>query len=156
VANTKFNCTCAFGWTGIHCETKINYCENVICLNNGVCRPLLGDYKCECLGDSFSGLHCEITANHIVVRQLVSKSFAFIAILAGISVIAFVVIMDILKYCFGIDPTHDELERIRQKKRAKTTKRPVIIKYMYVNAPSTPLAQLAFAQQTKHVEPATV
>jgi hypothetical protein len=135
VTNTTFNCTCAFGWTGVHCETKINYCENVTCLNKGVCRPLLGDYKCECLGNSFSGRQCEITANQIVVRRIVTKSFAFIAIFAGLTVIAFVVIMDILKYCFGIDPARDELERIRRKKRVKKAKRPVIIRYIYVNAP---------------------
>ncbi len=135
VTNTTFNCTCAFGWTGIHCETKINFCSNVTCQNNGVCRPLLGDYKCECLGDSFSGRHCEITAANIVVRQVISRSCAYIAILAGIIVVAFVVIMDILKYCFGIDPTRDELERIRRQKQAKKAKHPVIIRYTYVHAP---------------------
>ncbi len=69
VTNTTFNCICVFGWTGIHCETKINYCANVTCLNRGVCWPLLGDYKCECLDNSFSGRHCEITATRIVVRR---------------------------------------------------------------------------------------
>jgi hypothetical protein len=134
VTNTTFNCTCAFGWTGTHCEIKINYCANVTCQNNGVCRPLLGSYKCECLGNSFSGLHCEITAAHIVMRKAISKSFAYIAILAALIVVAFVVIMDVLKYCFGIDPTRDELEQIQRQKRAKKAKRPVIIRHTYVHA----------------------
>jgi hypothetical protein len=141
VTNTTFNCTCTFGWTGIHCQTKINYCKNVTCLNNGVCRPLLGDYKCECLGDSFSGRHCEITANDILVRQAVSKSLSFVAILAGSSVIGFIVIMDVLKYGFGIDPVHDERERLRRKRRATKIKRPVIVKYTYVNAPTPPTVE---------------
>jgi hypothetical protein len=46
----------------------------------------------------------------------------------------FIVIMDILKYCFGIDPTRKDLERIRRKKRAKKRK-PVIQRFVYVNAP---------------------
>jgi hypothetical protein len=46
----------------------------------------------------------------------------------------FIIIMDILKYCFGIDPTREELERIRQKKREKKRK-PVIQRFVYVNAP---------------------
>ncbi len=102
-------------------------------MNNGVCRPLLGDYKCECLGDSYSGRHCEITATRTIIHQVVSKSFAFIAILAGATVIGFIIIMDILKYCFGIDPTRDELERIRRQKRAKKTQHLVIIRHIYVN-----------------------
>jgi hypothetical protein len=44
--------------------------------------------------------------------------------------------MDILKYCFGIDPTKDELEKIRRAKAAKKVKRPPVIqKFHYVNAP---------------------
>ncbi len=115
--------------------------------------PLLGDYKCECLGNSFSGRHCEITENGIVIRQVISKSSAYIAILSGISVIAFIVIMDILKYCFGIDPTRDELERIRRQKRAEKVKRPIIIRYTYVNAPP---AESAPEQQISTVESTTI
>ncbi|UJR11646.1 hypothetical protein I4U23_015827 [Adineta vaga] len=43
----------------------------------------------------------------------------------------FVIIMDILKYCFGIDPVHEEREKIRRDKRRK---RPVIQRFTYVNA----------------------
>ena len=45
--------------------------------------------------------------------------------------------MDILKYCFGIDPVSEEREQIQRKKRAKKRK-PVIQRFTYVNAlPST-------------------
>lgn len=105
-------------------------------MNRGVCRPLVGYYKCECL-EGFEGDYCEKSANHILIRQTISKSFSYISILAMISVIAFVIIMDILKYCFDIDPTREELERIRRQKRKKILKRPIITRYNYVNTPSS-------------------
>jgi hypothetical protein len=42
--------------------------------------------------------------------------------------------MDILKYCFGIDPVGEERERIRREKRVKKRK-PVIQRFIYINAP---------------------
>jgi hypothetical protein len=51
-----------------------------------------------------------------------------------ISVAIFIIIMDILKYCFGIDPVREELEQIRRKKQARKRK-PVIQRFIYVNAP---------------------
>jgi hypothetical protein len=50
-----------------------------------------------------------------------------------ISVAMFIVIMDVLKYCFGIDPVDKERERIRRQKQAKKRK-PVIQRFVYVNA----------------------
>ena len=72
----------------------------------------------------------------IVILKIVSKSVAYVAILAMVSVAMFVVVMDILKYCFGIDPVEEERERIRRAKRAKKRK-PVIQRFVYVNAPPT-------------------
>jgi len=44
--------------------------------------------------------------------------------------------MDVLKYCFGIDPAKNELEKVRRKKRAKKAKPPPVIqKFVYVHAP---------------------
>jgi hypothetical protein len=135
-SNTTFECLCQNGWTGSHCETKVNYCEGVKCLNNGVCRPLFLNYTCECLGTSFSGRHCEIVSQTTVIRQAATKSFGYIAILSLVCVVSFIVIMDILKYCFGIDPVKDELEKSRKVKAAKKAKRPPVIqKFHYVNAP---------------------
>jgi hypothetical protein len=56
------------------------------------------------------------------------------------SVVIFVIVMDILKYCFGIDPVHEERELIRRQKQAKKRK-PVIQRFIYVNAPSPPSEQ---------------
>ena len=94
------------------------------------------NYTCECLGDSYSGRHCEIIATRIVVYKIVSKSFAYIAIIAMSTVIMFVIIMDILKYCFGIDPVREELEQIQREKRARKRK-PIIQRFVYVNAPAS-------------------
>ncbi len=114
----------------------MNYCENVVCLNKGVCRPLFLNYTCECLGTSFSGRHCEIVATSRVIRQTVSKSFGYVAIVFLIVVVSFFVIMDILKYGFGIDPAKDELARIRRANALKRAKRrPVIQRLVYVHEP---------------------
>ena len=129
-----FKCTCKNGWTGINCEIKVNYCENIKCLNNGVCRPLLLKYTCECLGTSYSGRHCEIVATSVIIRDIVVKSVAFIAILAMVTVVSFFFIMDILNYCFGIDPTRSELEKIRRAKARRAKRPPVIQRFIYVNA----------------------
>ncbi len=136
MSSTKFNCTCAPGWEGKNCERKINYCYNQLCNNNGVCRSLLLNYSCDCFGDSYSGRDCEIKAKRIIILKMVSKSFAYIAITAMASVAMFVIIMDLLKYCFGIDPVHEELKRIRRGKRAKKRK-PIIQRFVYVDAPAT-------------------
>jgi hypothetical protein len=135
-SNTTFECSCENGWRGIHCEAMVNYCENVKCLNNGVCRPLFLNFTCECLGTSYSGRYCEITAKTTVVHKAVTKSFGYIAILCLIGVVSFFVIMDILKYCFDIDPLKEELEKIRKAKLAKKAKHPSVIqRFVYVNVP---------------------
>lgn len=94
------------------------------CLNRGVCRQLLLDFKCECLGDSYSGRFCEVTSSRIQILQAVAKSFAFIAILAITIVAIFIVVMDILTYCFGIDLTRKERALMREKSYLKKKKRP--------------------------------
>lgn len=114
----------------------INYCLNITCENKGVCRPLLLDYKCECLSDSYSGRYCEFIAKRFATLKIVSKSFAYIVIIVIASTAMFIIIMDVLKYCFGIDPVHDERERLqRQKRRAKRPNSRIIQWFDYINAP---------------------
>ncbi|CAF0918198.1 unnamed protein product [Adineta steineri] len=122
--NATFNCSCKSGWEGKHCEHKISHCLNVTCENNGICRPLLLNYTCECLGNFYSGRHCEITATKIIIYKIISKSFAYIAIIAMVSVMIFIIVMDVLKYFFGIDLTREEREQIRRKKHKKKRNRP--------------------------------
>ena len=114
-----------------------DYCVNVKCMNNAVCQPLFLNYSCECLTTSFSGRHCEIISTGLVIRRTVSKSCGYIGIIFLVGVVSFIVIMDVLKYGFGIDPTKDELERIRRAKAVKRRRRsPVIERPIYVNHPS--------------------
>ena len=133
-----FYCNCTMGWEGNLCERKTNYCYNVSCHNRGVCEPAFGHYTCRCLGDSFSGLHCEITATETIIYGMASKSFAYFSILIITAFVTFIVVMDILKYCFGIDPPCEERRRIRRKKWAKR-RRPVIQRFVYVHEPSISL-----------------
>ncbi|CAF1279357.1 unnamed protein product [Adineta ricciae] len=129
-SNSTYRCICSPGYEGMRCEKRINYCLNVTCYNKGVCRPLLLDYKCECLRGTW-GKQCENIETKITIIKIVAKSFAYIAILAMITVALFIIIMDVLKYFFGIDLTKKEVERIR---RAKKRRRPVIQRFVYVNA----------------------
>ena len=108
------------------------------CQNRGVCRPLFLDFRCECVGDNYySGRYCETKTTKIIIFNIASKSCAYISILVMVSAAMFIVIMDVLKYCFGIDPTREDLERIRRAKLAKKRK-PVIQRFVYVNAPPPP------------------
>jgi hypothetical protein len=113
----------------------------VTCLNNGVCKPLLLDYQCECLEGSYSGQYCEITSSRITTLQAVSKSFAFIAIIAITSVAVFIVVMDILTYCFGIDLARSERLLMRQKNYLKRKKPPVSSRYDSVHVSTIQLSQ---------------
>jgi hypothetical protein len=127
-------CSCVSGWQGARCETQVNFCANVSCLNNGVCRASLLNYTCQCLGESFSGRHCEIKASETVAHQKVSRSFAYVAIIALGLMMSFIVMLDVLKYGFGIDPvTEDEKRKIRKRRNP-----PVAIRFVYVNLPSQP------------------
>jgi hypothetical protein len=71
-----------------------------------------------CLSATYSGRHCEHVSRSIIIRQYVSKAFSYVAILALVFVFGFVIIMDILKYVFGIDPVREERELIRRRRAA--------------------------------------
>ena len=107
----------------------------MIFIRLGTCVPLItSTFICQCLGQSYSGQHCEI-----VTSQTMSKSFAFIALLAVSSVILFFIIMDILKYWFGVDPVDRELNRRRwekmilKRKKAKRKKLVLAIHFIYLD-----------------------
>ncbi|XP_041479561.1 basement membrane-specific heparan sulfate proteoglycan core protein-like [Lytechinus variegatus] len=57
--NLEYTCTCASGFTGIHCESEVGSCSvDQPCQNGGRCEPVDGGYICLCsLG--FSGNMCE-------------------------------------------------------------------------------------------------
>jgi hypothetical protein len=140
-----FWCSCVTGWEGRHCEKQVNYCENVTCLNKGICRPLLLGYQCECLSGMYSGLHCEYTATSILIRQYTSKTFASVAIIMISSMVIFVITLDVLKYVFHIDVAKHEREKMRQNRAPKKreimmSKQPrIALRFIYVN--KSPVAE---------------
>lgn len=111
----KFICHCSEGYTGNHCEILIDYCSNVTCLNYGVCQNHRNNYRCVCISDSYSGSHCETTAQNIRISHVISKSLYYVALIAIICLFSFVLIMDILKYIFGIDPVESERQLMKKE-----------------------------------------
>jgi hypothetical protein len=113
--NDSFVCHCSDGWQGDRCETRVNHCENVSCENGGVCRLLSGVYGCECLGSEYSGTRCETVSSSTRIQQAVSRSFGYVAIVSMCLMGSFFVVMDVLKYVFGIDPVVTKKETNREK-----------------------------------------
>ena len=135
----SFQCSCGSGWEGIHCQSRTNLCRNVTCQNRGICRGALNNYTCECLGDGFSGPHCETASTTTTVRTVVSKTFGYVAIVSLVTVVVFVTVMDVMKYWLGIDATAAETEELRVK-RAKRRASPVKVRFVYVDhPPETPV-----------------
>ena len=133
---TAHICTCAQGWTDLNCATKIDYCQNIACQNNGVCRPLFQDYQCECSSPDYSGRHCEITASALITRKMVAISFSYVAILSISTVLGFIVLLDVLKYVFHIDPVRRERQQKKPRRTLpkKSSRSRVIIRFVYVNS----------------------
>ena len=135
---SEFRCQCAEGWTSTHCETMVNHCVNVTCQNNGVCQPLFRDYRCACSSSGFSGRHCEITAGSLAARQIVSRSFAYVAIVCLVGVFVLVLALDILKYVFHVDDTTSKDHQRKLKQSARKTKKPAVaIRFQYVSPSPT-------------------
>jgi hypothetical protein len=67
------------------------------------------------------------------VLQHLSKSFASIAIVAMVCVVALIVTMDVMRYAFGIHPPKQQLKQIKKKKRTI-----MVIRYLYVHSSSSP------------------
>lgn len=129
---TKFYCLCTPGRTGVRCEILIHNCDQNPCLNRGICQRLPLDYKCECLTSDYSGRHCEYVSTRLLIRQYISKGIGYAWILALVVTILFVMIMDALKYIFGIDPVRRERDAIRRgrallerRNRKKRKRRPI-------------------------------
>ena len=132
VGDSDFHCTCPSNWQGTKCEAAMNYCGNVTCLNHGVCRSSPQGYRCECLGDSYSGRGCEVTAAQLKVRQILSRFIAGVAICLLIMLVLLIIAMDILQHCFGINPTYKRPVPMQQK-QIKTHS---AIRFVYVHPPT--------------------
>ena len=120
----------------MHCQTRANLCRNVTCENNGVCRAVLRNYTCDCLGDIFSGRHCEIASTAATVLKIVAKTLGFVAIISLVTVVVFVNVMDMMKYWLGIDATAAEIQEIRKEKAKKKAKPDSGVRFTYINHPA--------------------
>jgi hypothetical protein len=81
-------------------------------------------WKCYCLDPSlYYGDLCQFKTTKLQIHEILSKSFASIAIGAIVTTCTFIVIMDVLKYFFHIDPVEYEREsyrrRIQERRRAR-------------------------------------
>jgi hypothetical protein len=99
----------------------------------------------------YSGTYCQIKSSSLRTKEIVSRSFAGVAIGCLATVVGFVVIMDILKYFFNIDPVENEFrswkdkkadqrrEERRQERKRKNkvnqSKQPVLaVRFQYIHA----------------------
>lgn len=81
LTSDTFVCHCASGWDGRRCETRVGFCRNILCKNGGVYRNEFMNYTCECLGESYSGRHCEIESETTKILKTISLSMAYIGII---------------------------------------------------------------------------
>jgi hypothetical protein len=84
-------------------------------------------WKCLCLDSSlYYGDYCQFKTGKLELREILSKSFASIAIGIIISTCTFIVVMDILKYIFHIDPVAYERESYRKRREEqRRARRPI-------------------------------
>ena len=75
-SDRTFKCECAFGWRGNNCERLIDWCENVICRNGGLCFKEWSNFSCECTA-GHTGHHCEVESASLAMHRLVKRSCAY-------------------------------------------------------------------------------
>lgn len=120
---TRFKCICLEGYFGTNCQVIEDLCVDIKCENKAVCKSALGTWKCKCLDESlYYGTYCEHASDTLVAKQILSKSFATVAIAAIAAVYSFVLIMDILKYIFGVDPVDRERHFMKLEERKEHVK----------------------------------
>jgi len=134
----SFHCDCEEGYNGINCELSVDLCGNITCLNNGICQTIDMKWKCICLDSSFYyGDYCQFQTSSLKIREALSRSLASVAISVIAVTCSFVILMDILKYVFHVDPVEDVREKYRKQKeeakRAAKLKEPrIAIRFQYV------------------------
>ncbi|CAF0946542.1 unnamed protein product [Rotaria sordida] len=124
---TNFKCECMEGYNGVYCELTVDLCGNITCENNGICQTVELMWQCLCLDTTFYyGDYCQFKTSTLKIKEMLSKSFASIAIGAIVTTCTFVIVMDVLKYVFHIDPVEYERDNYRKRREAqKRARRPV-------------------------------
>lgn len=133
LVNNTYLCHCSNGWRGLRCETRIDLCQEIQCLNDGVCRSTFLNFTCECLGENYSGRLCEKVNSRTKLLQTVSTSFSYVSIVILTSFAILIITMDILKYVFKIDPVSKAKGKAEAKKKLVQKEKFVwAIKYKYI------------------------
>jgi hypothetical protein len=125
---SNFKCECTEGYDGVYCELTVDLCANITCENRGMCQTYDLIWKCLCLDPSlYYGDYCQYETGKLKLHIILSKSFASIAIGAIITTCTLVVVMDVLKYAFNIDPVAYERESYRRRmEERRRARRPII------------------------------
>jgi hypothetical protein len=124
ISTSSFMCQCVYGYEGTYCQLENDLCDNITCENEGICVSSYLSWSCECLDSSlYSGIYCQDKSSALVIKQALCKSLAIVAIIALCCVFGFVIIMDILKYVFKIDPVDRERHRLEMEKEKKELKK---------------------------------
>ena len=55
-----YECACASGWQGPHCQLDADECSGSPCANAHVCKDLFGDFFCDCQ-PGWTGKKCDIS-----------------------------------------------------------------------------------------------
>lgn len=114
------DCTCPAGKIGDHCEYEYDTCSPIKCENGGICVSIYGNWSCRCVDSTiYSGTYCEVKSTSLRVKEIVSRSFASIAIGCISTVVGFVLLMDLLKYGFHIDLVAEERDYYRDREYEK-------------------------------------
>ena len=121
---TSYTCQCVSGYAGTNCQLVSDMCANITCENNGICVSSYLSWSCKCIDSSlYSGTYCEDKSSSLATKQALSKSFATVAIVMMCCAVAFIIIMDILKYVFKIDPIDREHHRLKMEKEKEKQKK---------------------------------
>ena len=72
-STSSFNCKCSLDYDGERCQSLINYCSNITCLNRGVCFSRYARDRCLCLDRFYYGRRCEFLRTNTKILNAVSK-----------------------------------------------------------------------------------
>ena len=147
---SAFECTCVVEYEGDRCQSLVNFCRNVTCVNGGVCRSRYNRGTCVCNDDFYYGQYCELLKTSTNVRinlnrgdgrlswSLPNRSslcvgIGWLMIFVLSTFVSYILLMDILKYVFGIDPVEVDRDHLSQRRfKARRKRCSVAIRFTYV------------------------